>query len=223
MCTEVKHASTAALWASACRFTARRSNRWDPAAGSDAGPSSCGEAPPLFPLLPLHCWFSLHPGSPSKSFSSDALIKGFRISALLFVPPPRTWAPPTGGGGGGQTTIKEEREKRLQHANNVNWKPLLLSYLRFFFFFKRGLPLCGVDISTSMKPGKKPPVLIIWLWLCLLSLSLFWLCLTKGKALFFIFFFLTTEHRQHCDCGSCNFDIERSHFISIWKELEEKC
>lgn len=34
---------------------------------------------------------------------------------------------------GGQTTIKEEREKRLQHANNVNWKPLLLSYLRFFF------------------------------------------------------------------------------------------
>lgn len=128
-CTEVKHASSAALWASACRFTARCSNRWDPAAGSDAGPSSCGEAPPLFRLLPLHCWFSLRPGSPSKSFSSDALIKGFGISALLFVPSPRAWAPPTGG----QTTIKEEREKRLQRANNVNWKPLLLSYLRFFF------------------------------------------------------------------------------------------
>lgn len=45
--------------------------------------------PPLFHLLPLHCWFSLRPGSPSKSFSSDALIKGFGISALLFVPSPR--------------------------------------------------------------------------------------------------------------------------------------
>lgn len=43
--------------------------------------------------------------------------------------------------GGGQTTIKEEREKRLQHANNVNWKPLLLSYLRFFFF--KGGSLCA--------------------------------------------------------------------------------
>lgn len=101
-------------------FASRRSNRWHPAAGSDAGASSRGEEPPFFHLLPLHCClFSLQPGSPSKSFSSDALMKGFRISALLFVPSPRT------------PQFKKKERKRLQHANNVNWKPLLLRYLRF--------------------------------------------------------------------------------------------